>query len=48
MNPSTRNQHAAAVRFFLSKTLGKDWAKDKIPNSRTEVPFECVVREPKW
>jgi integrase/recombinase XerD len=43
MNPSTRNQHAAAVRFFLSKTLGKDWAKDKIPNSRTEKKLPEVL-----
>ena len=43
MNPSTRNQHAAAVKFFLSKTLGKDWAKDKIPNSRTEKKLPEVL-----
>jgi integrase/recombinase XerD len=43
MNPSTRNQHAAAVRFFLSKTLGKQWAKDKIPNSRIEKKLPEVL-----
>ena len=43
MNPSTRNQHAAAVRFFLSKTLAKEWAKDKIPNSRTEKKLPEVL-----
>jgi len=43
MTPSTRNQHTAAVKFFLSKTLGKDWTKDKIPNSRTEKKLPEVI-----
>lgn len=43
LSASTRNQHAAALRFFLSKTLSKDWAKDKIPNSRTEKKLPEVL-----
>ncbi len=27
LTPSTRNQHTAALRFFLSDTLGKDWVE---------------------
>ena len=43
MSPSTRNQHTAALRFFLSETLSKDWAKYKIPNSRTEKKLPEVL-----
>ena len=34
LSASTRNHHAAALRFFFGETLGKPWAKSGIPCAR--------------
>jgi integrase/recombinase XerD len=43
LQASTRNQHAAALRFLFCETLGKTWARDKIPNARTPKKLPEVV-----
>ena len=35
LSVSTRNQHAAALRFFFCEARGKQWARSGIPNART-------------
>jgi site-specific recombinase XerD len=34
LSAMTRNQYAAALRFLFVATLGKQWARDSIPNAR--------------
>lgn len=45
LDPQTINLHAAAIRFFFLKTIGKAWPKDFIPNVKRKKKLPVVLAQ---